>query len=295
MAKRQRRTGKNQSCNRKSVETERGNRVAEEGVEEEGYEGSSEVHLGSAGEQPPRKRTTTAGAKGTQRLAFIRENMEDDGASVEGESEEEGNIEDENMDNQGVPEGNDDVVAPKVPETVLAEGDHSAVSSHLTNSNTQGSVTGGSTIVSYSTSSLGTSGATSVAGAHKFGNVKAAVRKTVFRYIKFLGKANSRELDWDKKIASLIYSHLNMTNWSRANKKMWWEADDNSVARWVTEAIAARRSEVTQGIHRSFLGKCGYLDIVSGYLQRLTFIKRRHDRSLWKAFFYYRLLWKPGQ
>ena len=73
-----------------------------------------------------------------------------------------------------------------------------------------------------------------------------------------LGKSGSKELEWDKKIAALVYSHLNMTNWTAATKKAWWEAEDKLVAKWVAETLSAKRSEVTQGIHRRFLGKKFY-------------------------------------
>ena len=151
--------------------------------------------------------------------------------------------------------GRGPVNSTSVPQTVVAKGGSggSAVSSRITSS-----LTGDQSFVSFSTSA-GSVGGSSVpvnaANAHKFGSVKSAVRNTVFRYIKFLGKSGSRELEWDKKIASIVYSHLNMTGLSRESKKLWWEADNRAVAKWVAETLSAKRSEVTQSIHKRFLGK----------------------------------------
>ena len=142
-----------------------------------------------------------------------------------------------------------------VPKTVVAKqgSGGSVVSSRITSS-----LTGDQSLVSFSTSAGSVSGSSvpvNAANAHKFGSVKSAVRKTVFRYIKFLGKSSSRELEWDNTIASIVYSHLNMNGMSRENKKAWWEADNRAVAKWVAETLSAKRSEVTQSIHRRFLGK----------------------------------------
>ena len=115
----------------------------------------------------------------------------------------------------------------------------------------------------------------------KYGEVKSAVRNSVFRAIKFLGKANSKELQWDRQIARIVYAHLNMDTWESARRKMWWEEDDNLVSRWIAETIAMKRSEVTQGIHKRFLGEFSK-GISKGRLSLTIFLFARYiDQALW--------------
>ena len=176
-----------------------------------------------------RKRTNMSGSTMTSREAV---GAEERLADVDSDNEEE---EEENVDNGGVLLGekpvdnqcvqrrvNSELLETAVPATVLARkasGSTSGVSSRLTGSVHGSLTTGEGSVITMGSSGVSTSGASDVTSAQKFGGVKAAVRKTVFRYIKFLGKSGSKELEWDKKIAALVYSHLNMTNWTPASKK----------------------------------------------------------------------------
>jgi len=146
-----------------------------------------------------------------------------------------------------------------VPRTVLA-APRSVVGGGSTTSSLQlGSVAGdAATFVSALSKSSCQSkkkGDMDIDKRQKYGEVKSAVRNSVFRAIKFLGKANSKELQWDRQIAEIVYSYLNMNNLESAKKKIWWEEDNNLVSRWIAETIAMKRSEVTQGIHKRFLGE----------------------------------------
>ena len=62
---------------------------------------------------------------------------------------------------------------------------------------------------------------------------------------------------------------------------MWWEEDDNLVSRWIAETIAMKRSEVTQGIHKRFLGELS-TGISKGRLSLTIFLFTRYiDQALW--------------
>ena len=152
-----------------------------------------------------------------------------------------------------------------VPGTVVAgrsdQGTDSTTSSLQQSSVLTGSGVGdGSTIVSALTRGSrsirsGRKSEMTFAMHQKFGAVKGAVRKTVFREIKFLGSSNSLELNWDRPVAGLVYDHLDMNGWSNEKKKTWWEADNYAVPKWVAETLAMKRSEVTQGMRKRFFGK----------------------------------------
>ena len=204
--------------------------------------------------EPTRKRTMTGrdGRRGGI-VSFEKEFVDSDSEEEEERDEEEG----EGM--TGGANVEDDRPTPSdLPRELAPSGDGTV--SRLSSDGRNPSAYGFHSEVSFATSSvaavstLGVSTGTASL-AQKLGNVKAAVRKTVFRFIKFLGKAGSKELDWDQTIANTIYSHLNMTTWTDASKKMWWEGDDNAVPRCIAETLSVRRSEVTQGMHKRFLGK----------------------------------------
>jgi len=165
----------------------------------------------------------------------------------------------EEVDNEVV--GDDSILRTGVvPQTVMAS--RGVASGGSTTSSLQLSSVAnggdGSTVVSAisrGSSRSGRKSEMSIIRRQKYGEVKGAVRGSVFRVIKFLGKVNSSELNWDRQIAGIVYNHLNMDGWESSRKKSWWEEDNNSVPRWIAETIAMKRSEVTQGVHKRFLGK----------------------------------------